>query len=38
VDAFRHEIERMRSRRRRTPNQDQLSLLGASADAAKEKK
>ena len=27
VEAFRHEIERLHTRRRRTPNQDQLSLL-----------
>jgi len=39
VDAFRHEIEHMRNRRRRQPNLDQLSLLpGAGADALKDKK
>ena len=27
VDAFRHEIEHLRSRRRKAPNRDQLSLL-----------
>jgi transcriptional repressor NrdR len=36
VDAFRHEIEHLRSRRRKAPNRDQLSLLpGASGDAPK---
>jgi transcriptional repressor NrdR len=39
VDAFRHEIEHMRTKRRRQPNRDQLSLLpGAGADAQKDKK
>ncbi len=39
VDAFRHEIEHMRTRRRRSTNRDQLSLLpGAVAEAAKDKK
>jgi transcriptional repressor NrdR len=28
IEAFRHEIERVHSKRRKTPNQDQLSLLG----------
>ena len=36
VDAFRHEIEQLRQRRRKPRNQDQLSLLpGAVADGAK---
>jgi transcriptional repressor NrdR len=39
VDAFRHEIDHMRTKRRRSPNRDQLSLLpGAAADPAKERK
>jgi transcriptional repressor NrdR len=38
LDAFRHEIEKVRSHRRKVPNQDQLSLLVAAADAAKDKK
>ena len=39
VDAFRHEIEHMRTRRRRSPNRDQLSLLpGAAAEAERDKK
>jgi transcriptional repressor NrdR len=32
VDAFRHEIEHLRSRRRKSPNRDQLSLLPGSSD------
>jgi transcriptional repressor NrdR len=36
VDAFRHEIEHLRNRRRKSPNRDQLSLLpGASGDSPK---
>jgi transcriptional repressor NrdR len=35
VDAFRHEIEQMRSRRRKQASRDQLSLLAASAEADK---
>jgi transcriptional repressor NrdR len=36
VDAFRQEIEQMRSRRRKARNQDQLSLLpGAAGDPAR---
>ncbi len=38
LDAFRHEIERVRSHRRKAPNQDQLSLPGVAADAARGKK
>lgn len=39
VDAFRHEIDHMRTKRRRSPNRDQLSLLpGAAADPAKGRK
>ena len=38
LDAFRHEIERVRSRRRKGSNQDQLSLPGVAADAPKERK
>lgn len=30
VDAFRHEIDHLRSRRRKAPNRDQLSLLPGS--------
>jgi transcriptional repressor NrdR len=38
LDAFRQEIEQMRSRRRKGRNQDQLSLLpGAAGDAATKK-
>jgi transcriptional repressor NrdR len=38
VDAFRQEIEQMRSTRRRVRNQDQLSLLpGAAGDPARKK-
>jgi len=33
LDAFRHEIERVRSRRRKAPNQDQLSLPGVAGEA-----
>ena len=32
VDAFRHEIEHLRSSRRKTPNRDQLSLLPGAPD------
>lgn len=32
LDAFRHEIERVRSRRRKAPSDDQLSLPGVNAD------
>jgi transcriptional repressor NrdR len=36
VEAFRHEIEQLRQRRRKPRNQDQLSLLpGAGADGVK---
>jgi transcriptional repressor NrdR len=38
LEAFRHEIERVRNRRRKLPNQDQLSLPGVAADAHKEQK
>jgi transcriptional repressor NrdR len=39
VEAFRHEIDHMRNKRRRTPNRDQLSLLpGAASDTPKGKK
>ena len=39
VEAFRHEIEHMHNKRRRTPNRDQLSLLpGATSEAPKVKK
>ena len=40
VEAFRHEIERMRHRRRRPaqPGQDQLSLPGVTPDGTKEDK
>ncbi len=38
LDAFRHEIERVRSRRRKLPNQDQLSLPGVTADSPKDSK
>jgi transcriptional repressor NrdR len=39
VDAFRHEIEHMRTKRRRAPNRDQLSLLpGAAAEPPKDSK
>lgn len=41
VDAFRHEIEHMRTKRRRQPPSrdiDQLSLLPGAADAAKDRK
>jgi hypothetical protein len=31
VDAFRHEVERLHTRRRRTPSEDQLSLLSGGA-------
>jgi transcriptional repressor NrdR len=37
VDAFRHEIERMRSKRRRPANQGQLSLPGVIAGTKEEK-
>jgi transcriptional repressor NrdR len=36
LDAFRHEIEHMRSRRRKAPNEGQLSLPGVTADAPKD--
>jgi transcriptional repressor NrdR len=35
VEAFRHEIEQLRHRRRRVPSTDQLSLLPGGGDAAK---
>jgi len=35
LDAFRHEIERVRSKRRRAPNHDQLSLPGVVSDTPK---
>jgi transcriptional repressor NrdR len=35
LEAFRHEIERVRSHRRKVPNQDQLSLPGVAADTPK---
>jgi transcriptional repressor NrdR len=35
LDAFRHEIDRVRSKRRKSPNVDQLSLPGVIADAPK---
>jgi transcriptional repressor NrdR len=35
VEAFRHEIEQMRSKRRRQPHRDQLSLLPGASDAPK---
>jgi transcriptional repressor NrdR len=35
IEAFRHEIERVRSKRRKAPNQDQLSLLGAPSTTPK---
>jgi len=38
VEAFRHEIEHMRSKRRRQPNRDQLSLLPGAADASRDRK
>jgi transcriptional repressor NrdR len=39
VEAFRHEIEHMRNKRRRSTNRDQLSLLpGAATEAPKGKK
>jgi transcriptional repressor NrdR len=38
LDAFRHEIERVRSHRRKAPNHDQLSLPGVAGDALKGKK
>ena len=39
VEAFRHEIEQLRHRHRRTPSRDQLSLLpGAAADTVKSDK
>jgi transcriptional repressor NrdR len=38
LEAFRHEIERVRSKRRRAPHQDQLSLPGVIADTPKEPK
>ena len=34
VDAFRHEIEHMRSKRRKSSNRDQLSLLPGGAPGA----
>ncbi len=37
LEAFRHEIERVRSHRRKAPNQDQLSLPGV-VDAPKSDK
>jgi transcriptional repressor NrdR len=38
LEAFRHEIERVRSRRRKVPHQDQLSLPGVTGDVPKEHK
>ncbi len=38
LDAFRHEIERVRSHRRKSPNEGQLLLPGVATDAAKGKK
>jgi transcriptional repressor NrdR len=38
LEAFRHEIERVRSRRRKSPNGDQLSLPGVNAGAPKVRK
>jgi transcriptional repressor NrdR len=38
LDAFRHEIEKVRNHRRKPPNQDQLLLPGVVGDAAKGKK
>lgn len=38
VDAFRHEIEHMRSKRRRQPSRDQLSLLPGGAQEPGRKK
>ena len=35
LDAFRHAIEHVRSKRRKVPNQDQLSLPGVVADTPK---
>jgi transcriptional repressor NrdR len=35
LEAFRHEIERVRSKRRKSQNQDQLSLPGVAGDAPK---
>jgi len=35
LEAFRHEIERVRSRRRKPPSSDQLSLPGVHADTPK---
>ena len=35
LDAFRHAIEHVRSKRRKVANQDQLSLPGVAADATK---
>jgi transcriptional repressor NrdR len=39
LEAFRHEIDHMHTKRRKTPNRDQLSLLpGAATDAPKGEK
>ncbi len=38
LEAFRHEIERVRSRRRKSANEDQLSLPGVNAGAPRSRK